>query len=230
VKTRFALAILAASLPALAAAKTPKAARDYPEGIAVGETPAGRVHVNRKRMTLYTLSVRWARARSGVGIEYCNEACLAAFAPLAADADAKPVGEWSVIAGPIGPQWAYKKNPVFAFNGDQRPGDTKGDGWDLLWSTLFYTPPKPQFVAPPAVAVTPVKGENVLTDPQGRALFLASGTGAGLSPFPAAMASRDIGEWTVLRDGDAPRWAWRKRPVFVGELASLPADAEVIKP
>jgi predicted lipoprotein with Yx(FWY)xxD motif len=228
---RLALALLTVALPATLSAAPPP---DHPALVSVGKTAAGPVYVDATRKTLYTMSIRWARARTGVGIEYCAAACLAAWTPLVAEADAKPLGDWTVLAGPKGPQWAYKGNPVFSFNADNQPGDIKGDGYDYLWSTLLYVPPKPELVAPPSVAATPVKGENILTDTGGRALFTATGTrAASFTPFAAAMASRPVGEWTVLRDSDVPQWAWRGKAVFVSREpvpTNVPADGEVLKP
>lgn len=225
------LAFVTIALPAaLLAAPAP----DHPATVSVGKTPAGPVYVDTARKTLYTMSIRWARARTGVGIEYCAAACLAAWTPLLAGANAKPVGDWTVIAGPKGPQWAFQRNPVFTFNADAQPGDVKGDGYDYLWSTLLYVPLKPELVAPPSVAATPVKGENILTDIGGHALFTATGTlAASFAPFAAAMASRPVGEWTVLRDRDVPQWAWRGKAVFVSREpvpTNVPVDAEVLKP
>ena len=230
------------ALLALALATSPgwargEPTRDYPPQVAVGETPQGPVYVDGKQRTLYAMSLRWAKARSGVGIEYCGAACLAAWTPLAAPEAAKPVGEWSVIAGPAGPQWAYAKNPVFAFKADARPGDLGGEGWDELWSTLFYMPPAPALVAPPGVAVKAVAGRNLLADAAGHPLFVsedaAGGEAGTAAPLPAGMASRAIGEWSVLRGSDLPQWAWRGRPVWVSastDPRALPAGAEAIRP
>ncbi len=229
---RYALALTALALPASICAKP--APRDYPDGLSVGKTAAGPVYVDGRHKTLYSMSLRWARARSGVGMEYCAAACLAAWTPLLAKADAKPVGDWSVVQGPKGPQWAYQRNPVFSFNADQKPGETRGEGYDYLWSTLFYTPPKPTIAAPPSVATTPVKGENILTSLEGAALFTAPLVGSAMfTPFAAAMVSQPLGDWTVLRHGDTPQWAWRGKPVFVSQEqvpTDVPAGGKVLKP
>lgn len=198
----------------------------------MGETPQGPVYVDGKQRTLYAMSLRWARACSGVGIEYCGAACLAAWTPLAAPEAAKPIGEWSVIAGPAGPQWAYARNPVFVFKADKAPGDLGGEGWDELWSTLSYVPSAPALVAPPGIAVKAVEGRNLLADAAGHPLFV-SAERPGAAPLPAGMASRAIGEWSVLRGSDLPQWAWRGRPVWVSastDPRALPAGAEAIRP
>lgn len=230
---RLALAIALATVAPSAWATT-EPPRDYPPQVAVGQSSQGPVYVDARRRTLYMMSLRWAQARSGVEIEYCGADCLAAWTPLAAPDRAKPVGEWTAIAGPAGPQWAYAKNPVFAFKADKAAGDLGGDGWDDLWSTLFYVPPKPALVAPPGVAVVVADGRNLLADAAGHPLLTLDGEAeAKLAPLPAAMLSRPIGEWTVLRKSDLPQWAWRGRPVFVAagtDPRLLPSGAEAILP
>ncbi len=231
--TRLAISIvLALAAPAAWAKNEP--ARDYPAAVRLGQSPQGPVYVDTRKRTLYSMSLRWTKARSGVGIEYCGAACLAAWTPLAAPANARPVGEWSVIIGPAGPQWAYADNPVFVFKADPAPGALDGDGWDGLWSALFYVPPKPELVAPPGVAAKAVEGRNLLADATGHPLFtLGSGQPAAAAPFAAGMVSRPIGEWSVLRESDVPQWAWRGKPVFVSATPDprlLPAGAEAILP
>lgn len=233
--SRLALAFaLALTVSPQVWAKREPAPRDYPSQVAVGQSPQGPVYVDGKQRTLYALSLRWAQARSGVGIEYCGAACLAAWTPLAAPKGAEPVGEWSTIAGPAGPQWAYAQNPVFVFKADKAPGDLAGDGWDDLWSALYYVPPKPTLVAPPGVAVKAVEGRNFLADGAGHPLItMAAGTDTDAAPLHAGMVSRAIGEWSVLRQSDIPQWAWRGRPVFFAASADprqLPVGAEAIRP
>lgn len=230
--TRLAIGIgLALAAPAAWAKSEP--APHFPPAVRVGPSPQGPVYVDAKKHTLYSMSLRWAKARSGVGIEYCGAACLAAWTPLAAPANAKPVGEWSAITGPVGPQWAYAGNPVFVFKADPASGALGGDGWDDLWSALFYVPPKPVLVAPPGVAVKAIKGRNLLADAAGHPLFtIGTGRSVAATPFAAGMVNRPVGEWAVLRRSDVPQWTWRGRPVFVSSDLDplLPAGAEAILP
>jgi hypothetical protein len=50
--------------------------------------------------------------------------------PLAAAADAKPMGDWTVVTRDDGSkQWAYKGKPLYSFAKDKMPGDTTGNGF-----------------------------------------------------------------------------------------------------
>ncbi len=56
--------------------------------------------------------------------------CEAVWPPLAASADAKPVGKWSVITRHDGSkQWAYRNRPIYTSVNDQRPGEVNGGGF-----------------------------------------------------------------------------------------------------
>ncbi|HSI59274.1 MAG TPA: hypothetical protein VLA16_17060 [Ideonella sp.] len=64
----------------------------------------------------------------------CDGACARNWPPLAADADAVPVGQWYVIKRSDSVwQWAYKGKPVYLYAKDQKPGDRLGDGVNGLW-------------------------------------------------------------------------------------------------
>lgn len=119
------LAALAASTALLAAcgAMTPAAAP------APAKTEGG-VLVGANGMTLYTFD----RDPVGGGKSVCNGPCAANWPPLAAGADAKTGGDWSVITRDDGSkQWAYKGAPLYYWVKDQKPGDKTGDGFNNVW-------------------------------------------------------------------------------------------------
>jgi predicted lipoprotein with Yx(FWY)xxD motif len=71
-----------------------------------------------------------------VGMSHCTGRCATAWPPLAAPADAKAMGEWSVITREDGSkQWAYKTKPLYTFAKDTagQPGTGQADGspWKL---------------------------------------------------------------------------------------------------
>ncbi|UVO52652.1 hypothetical protein [Sphingomonas sp. SUN039] len=212
---------LALAITSGAVAATPDAAA-FPSGVSTGSSPLGRVYVGKDGRTLYGLSLRSVRARTSLTLTYCTGPCAAAWTPLKAPGDAKPVGSWTVVQGAQGPQWAFDGSPVFAFNADAKPGDIGGDHWKDLFLALGYIPPKPEIVAPPSVDARLTDVGYVLADSGGRALFAsacASACGAR-TPFAAAAASLPVGDWTILRDRDRPQWAWRGSAVFVAADAS----------
>lgn len=89
-----------------------------------GNTALGPALVDAKGMTLYTFD------RDSGGKSACNGQCAQNWPPLMAAADAKPSGDWTVIARDDGAkQWAYKGKPLYGWVRDQKPGDTTGDGF-----------------------------------------------------------------------------------------------------
>jgi predicted lipoprotein with Yx(FWY)xxD motif len=76
-----------------------------------------------KGMTLYSFD------KDAGGKSACNGPCAANWPPLAAAADAKAAGDWSVITRDDGAkQWAYKGKPVYTWVKDGKPGDKTGEG------------------------------------------------------------------------------------------------------
>src|SRR5580704_11739711 len=79
--------------------------------------------VNAKGMTLYTFD------KDTTGKSACNGQCAMNWPPLTAAADAKPMGDWTVVTRDDGSkQWAYKGKPLYMFAKDTKAGDTTGDG------------------------------------------------------------------------------------------------------
>jgi predicted lipoprotein with Yx(FWY)xxD motif len=149
--------------------------------------------------------------------------------------DAQNVPDWTVVDGPAGPQWAYKRwHLVFTHKGD-KPGQTDKDGYDgYVWNTLKYVPPVPKLIAPTTVASALQSGSYVLTDKQGRVLFTGVCTkDCRWVPLQAGAAGRGLGEWTVDRSGDTPQWMYRGKPVYVSQEddpLQTPAGASALRP
>jgi len=144
--------------------------------------------------------------------------------------------DWTIIAGPAGPQWVYKGwHMVFTRKGEKR-GSTAFDGAaDKTWNTLKFVPPVPVIVAPDDVGTALVGGGWALTDKDGRTLF--TGTCAAdcgkWQVLPGGMASRGIGDWTVSPQGEKAQWLYRGKPVFVSQSedpAEVPPGATILRP
>jgi predicted lipoprotein with Yx(FWY)xxD motif len=68
------------------------------------------------------------------GKSVCNGPCAVNWPPLAAPADAKPVGLYTIITRDDGSlQWAYNGKPLYYWKNDKQPGDTTGDGVAGRW-------------------------------------------------------------------------------------------------
>jgi predicted lipoprotein with Yx(FWY)xxD motif len=86
------------------------------------------VVTNAAGMTLYTFD------KDAGGKSMCNGPCASNWPPLAAAADAKPAGDYTIITRDDGSkQWALKGKPLYAWVKDQKPGDKSGDGVNNVW-------------------------------------------------------------------------------------------------
>ena len=89
-----------------------------------GDSALGKVLVDAKGMTLYTFD------KDSGGKSACNGPCATNWPPLAAGADAKASGDWTIIdRDGGGKQWAYKGKPLYTWVKDTKPGDISGDGF-----------------------------------------------------------------------------------------------------
>jgi predicted lipoprotein with Yx(FWY)xxD motif len=95
-----------------------------PAGVKVGTTSIGPTLVNDAGLTLYTFG-----SDSVAGKSACNAACATNWPAVTATADAKDMGDWTVITRDDGgKQWAYKGKPLYTFKNDAKAGDVNGDG------------------------------------------------------------------------------------------------------
>ncbi|PNG25265.1 COG4315 family predicted lipoprotein [Methylocella silvestris] len=92
--------------------------------VKVGQTAKGATLVDARGMTLYTF------AKDAGGKSACNGPCAANWPPVAAGADDKPSGKYSIVTRDDGSkQWAYDGKPLYSWVKDAKPGDTTGDGF-----------------------------------------------------------------------------------------------------
>lgn len=91
------------------------------------------VLTDSKSMTLYTFD----KDTAGSGRSVCNGGCAKNWPPLAAGADAKAHGPYSVITRDDGSkQWAYDGMPLYLWVKDKQPGDRTGDGVRGVWHVV----------------------------------------------------------------------------------------------
>lgn len=106
--------------------------------IGQGKMPAGvqttkaangtTVLADAKGMTLYTF------AKDMPGASNCNDNCAKNWPPLTAPADAKAMGDFTVITRTDGSkQWAHKGMALYTWIKDMKPGETSGDGMGGAW-------------------------------------------------------------------------------------------------
>jgi predicted lipoprotein with Yx(FWY)xxD motif len=100
------------------------AADKMPAGVQSRKADSGMVVLaDAKGMTLYTSD------KDMKGVSMCSGQCAMNWPPLAAVANAKPMGDWTIVTRDDGSkQWAYKGKPLYTFAKDAKPGETTGDG------------------------------------------------------------------------------------------------------
>lgn len=92
-------------------------------------TKQGPKLVDLKGMTLYY----YVRDTSGKTTN-CNGKCTENWIPLSASADAKAVGDFTVIARDDGSKmWAYRYRPLYTSPADKVPGDVNGTAMTMQW-------------------------------------------------------------------------------------------------
>jgi predicted lipoprotein with Yx(FWY)xxD motif len=92
-------------------------------------TKQGPKLVDLKGMTLYT----YERDTNGK-TSACNGKCTENWVPLAATAEAKPIGDFTVIDREDGSKmWAYRYRPLYTSPADKAPGDANGNATTLQW-------------------------------------------------------------------------------------------------
>jgi len=125
------LMTLCGAVPAWAAFD---AALPYPAEVALSEVgDKGYVFVRFPgAQRLYTYD------QDRAGRSFCNEGCDSAHPPVLAPADAKPLGDWTVIRRDNGQmQWTYRGHPVYTLFHDA-PNAPHGDGEGGVWHILPY--------------------------------------------------------------------------------------------
>jgi len=118
----FGCAVIVSQVPLSAQGRG--GAAQMPAGVHAMKAASGSmVLADGTMMTLYTF------AKDMPGVSNCNDNCAKNWPPLAAAADAKPMGDWTIITRADGTkQWAYKGMPLYKWSKDAKPGDTGGEG------------------------------------------------------------------------------------------------------
>lgn len=90
---------------------------------------AGKPLAGNDGYTLYTYD-----SDGSSGTSHCVGTCAAVWPPYMADANAKATGDFALTTRADGQrQWVYKRQPLYLFAGDAKPGDSDGDGVNGSW-------------------------------------------------------------------------------------------------
>lgn len=185
-QTLTAIALLVSGA-ALAAPPTPAA----PAEVKLHATPARWILTDLKGMTLYTFD-----RDVTPGVSSCFKACAEKWPPLMAPADAKPMGEWTVIKrADEGFQWAYRDKPLYRFVRDAFAGSQFGERPENdLWHVAAEAIPTPA-----DAKVMQTAHGHILTDFDGMSLYTFSsdkvvGSTVRVASNAAAMPAMAMGE------------------------------------
>ena len=161
--------------------------------------------------------------------------CTAMWPPFLADANAKPVGKWTIVDRPDGAkQWAYDGLAAYTSVLDREPGDVIGSaklhaGGD---SGAKRKPIGPEADVPAQFEVVTIPLGRMLTDIKGFSVYTWDRDGANKSNCDAtcqetfapmlahASAPKAHGDWGVIeRSPGVYQWTYRKKPLYslVGE-------------
>jgi predicted lipoprotein with Yx(FWY)xxD motif len=120
-----------------------------PDGVDVRIVSAaqGVALTDHNGLTLYTFD--GDAKRDG---QVCSSAaCNIRWIPVSAPALAADVGDFSLVARNDGSkQWAFKKKPLYRFNGDKLRGDVRGIGVDKKWTVAVLA----ENFRPPQVSIS----------------------------------------------------------------------------
>ncbi len=106
-----------------------------------------KVLVNRKGLTLYSLSVE-QRGR----FVCTDQSCLSLWTPLVIPKGTTPTGglHLATVRRPDGRiQVSYRGRPVYTFTQDRKPGDVKGNGFTDVGTWRPASPAPSRTVSPP---------------------------------------------------------------------------------
>jgi predicted lipoprotein with Yx(FWY)xxD motif len=92
------------------------------------DSAKGKIYVDANGMSLYTYD------KDEAGKSNCYDKCATNWPPLAAAADAKAYGDWTIVERTDGTRmWAYDRKPLYTFIKDKAKGDVTGEGVGGVW-------------------------------------------------------------------------------------------------
>ena len=219
-----------------------------PPDIKWADLPQGPVLTTAAGMTIYKALPKnvgtWGNAaRQTEVVGACVYQCPSEWPPVVAPADAKPVGDFTIIPGPGGVrQWAYKGIALETFIYDRKPGDTVGQDTyafngpripigEAAWiesDIPAAKPPKPSAPSldrPAGMRVEQGLGGNrYFTDASGNMLYTyddpksarcADSCLVQWAVVSAGEMDHAIGDWSVVAYDDGTRqWAYKGKPVY----------------
>lgn len=157
--------------------------------------------------------------------------CTEEWPPVLANADAKPVGDFTLITRKDGArQWAYDEHALYTSRLDKIPGDVMGattreSGGGNDGPATRRPAQAPSAIPPGFAMLTTTNGRQLLTD-KNFSIYSSDRDGPNKSncdeqcartwiPMLAPVSARAQGDWSVFeRSPGVYQWAFRKRPLY----------------
>lgn len=241
-----ALAALGAASPAQPGAQE-AALPATPPGITFGSTPLGPVFADAEGYTLYV-----TRRDTEPGVSTCLGPCASVWPPVRAAAEARPFGDWSLVArGDGAPQWAYRGRPLYRYRHEEEKDWAIGQG--NVWQIAAVDPfperggrrrsylragvRQTRFEvrgAPPGIVAETTPLGVALADAQGMTLYAAPAACqpvcAGIwTPLRAPAAAVPFGDWSVAARADGvTQWVYRGQPLYGCARDVRPGEAACV--
>lgn len=165
--------------------------------------------------------------------------CTQAWPPVLAAADAKPMGNWTIVTGPGGrKQWAYNGFALYTSALDQKPGDTIGGKKGRGSHGAYREIAAPKVKTPAQFVVYPVIRGHLLGTPAGFSVYWydkdapnKSNCDAACltdwSPVVAPITATAQGDWSIIENSRGVRqWAYRKKPLYTHISEERPRSYE----
>ena len=157
--------------------------------------------------------------------------CTQHWPPVLAAADAKPVGNWTLLTRKDGKkQWAYKQQALYTSHLDTQVGETNGGtdgrkGRDLQSNGAPREPVGPAPAIPPQFNVAPMNQGQMLVTLKGWSVYAYDRDAANKSncvgscleewqPIMAPDSAVMVGDWSVVNRGGVKQWAFRGKPLY----------------
>ncbi|MSO73146.1 MAG: hypothetical protein EXQ84_05995, partial [Rhodospirillaceae bacterium] len=219
-----------------------------PPEVVVRATGSGWSLTDAKGMTLYVYDLDIRPGESA-----CRNACAETWPPLAALADAKEFGEWSVIKRPDDSrQWAFRGDPLYRYARDTYVGAEFGERPEnQTWHVAAKT-----MALPPDAGIKRTLAGKVLTDAAGFTLYTFDGDKVSevavrvaangpvrrsmmyavksacdarclddWKPLEAPWIATPVADWSVVTRADGSKqWAHKGQPLYTFANDAKPGD------
>jgi predicted lipoprotein with Yx(FWY)xxD motif len=155
--------------------------------------------------------------------------CTEAWPPVRAAADAKPVGNWTIITRKDGiRQWAYIGYALYTSALDRGPGDVLG-AFSRRWGfdgPVVRRPVGPPSEVPPGFQIASTALGRLLTTSRNFSVYVSDADTPNHSncdeacartwiPIAAPDIAHPHGEWSIIeRSSGIRQWALRKQPLY----------------